>query len=88
MRAHHWFLILVRTCARGRSLDRKVLCDTPLLLLLLVQGVRHPEEKTELFNEIQKVIDAKQLKPMVRTQYMRTLFQVSIRFQSRYSRSK
>jgi SPX domain protein involved in polyphosphate accumulation len=36
------------------------------------------KESIELFSEIQKMIDAKQLKPMLRTQYMRTLFQVSV----------
>lgn len=30
-----------------------------------------------LFDEVQKAVDSKQLKPMVRTQYMRTAFQVS-----------
>lgn len=34
------------------------------------------ENNVELFTEVQKVIDSKQLKPMVRTQYMRTLFQI------------
>ena len=34
------------------------------------------EQGSELFNEVQKVIDSKQLKPMVRTQYMRTLFRI------------
>ena len=31
---------------------------------------------TRLFTEIYKAIDSKQLRPMVRTQYMRTAFQV------------
>ena len=34
------------------------------------------DTNVELFNEVQKVIDSKQLKPMVRTQFMRTLFQI------------
>jgi SPX domain protein involved in polyphosphate accumulation len=34
------------------------------------------EKNVGLFSEVQKVIDSKQLKPMVRTQYMRTLFQI------------
>ena len=29
-----------------------------------------------LFSEIQKVVDSKQLNPMIRTQYMRTAFQI------------
>lgn len=32
---------------------------------------------SELFEEVQQVVDSKQLQPMVRTQYMRTAFQAS-----------
>jgi hypothetical protein len=44
------------------------------------QGMGEAEvaKALQLFSEVQKVVDAKQLKPMVRTQYMRTLFQVSL----------
>ena len=40
---------------------------------------------TRLFTEIYKAIDSKQLRPMVRTQYMRTAFQVRHRLQNRSS---
>ena len=34
------------------------------------------ESVSRLFTEVQKTVDAKQLKPMVRTQYQRTAFQI------------
>lgn len=37
---------------------------------------REVERFTELFSEVQAVVDSKQLAPMVRTQYMRTAFQI------------
>lgn len=45
---------------------------------LVAKGANSDEQKryTELWTDIQKVVDAKQLKPMVRTQYMRTEFQI------------
>jgi SPX domain protein involved in polyphosphate accumulation len=33
-------------------------------------------EFTRLFTEVQRVVDSKQLRPMVRTQYMRAAFQI------------
>jgi len=41
-----------------------------------VQGLSSDEveKNVALFSEVQKVIDSKQLKPMLRTQFMRTLF--------------
>ena len=39
-----------------------------------LQGKSVPEQRAydDLFSDIQRVVDAKQLKPMVRTQFMRT----------------
>jgi SPX domain protein involved in polyphosphate accumulation len=34
------------------------------------------QHNVELFDEVQRLVDAKQLKPLVRTQFMRTLFQI------------
>ncbi|KAL4855568.1 Vacuolar transporter chaperone 4 [Chlorella vulgaris] len=34
------------------------------------------ERVSQLFTEVQRTVDAKQLKPMIRTQYMRTAFQI------------
>ena len=35
-----------------------------------------PPPRSQLFTEVYKAVDSKQLKPLVRTQYMRTAFQV------------
>ena len=40
------------------------------------EGEGEVEREAVLLEEVQKTVDAKQLKPMVRTQYMRTAFQV------------
>jgi VTC domain len=44
----------------------------------ILQGKNENEKKkfAEFFSEVQKVVDSKQLRPMIRTQYMRTAFQV------------
>ena len=34
------------------------------------------EKNSELFEEVKKIVDSKQLKPTIRTQYMRTYFQI------------
>lgn len=34
------------------------------------------EAYTKMFVEVQQVVDSKQLQPMIRTQYMRTAFQI------------
>ena len=43
-----------------------------------MQGKSEDEIKkfSEIFQEVQKVVDSKQLNPMIRTQYMRTAFQI------------
>ena len=53
-------------------------CSHLGIMFVRMQGLSPHEidNKVALFKEVQKVIDSKQLKPMVRTQYMRTLFQV------------
>ena len=55
-----------------------------MLLLFFFSFLPPPQSATEediarvsqTFVEVQKTVDAKQLKPMVRTQYMRTAFQI------------
>lgn len=46
----------------------------------LLQGKNEEEKKkfAEFFSECQKVVDSKQLRPMIRTQYMRTAFQARL----------
>lgn len=43
-----------------------------------LQGKTESEKKkfAEFFSEVQRAVDSKQLRPMIRTQYMRTAFQV------------
>jgi VTC domain len=45
----------------------------------LLQGKNENEKKkfAEFFSEVQRAVDSKQLRPMIRTQYMRTAFQVT-----------
>ncbi len=49
-----------------------------LLPSSLLQGkpAEEVESVSRLFTEVQRTVDAKQLKPMVRTQYQRTAFQI------------
>jgi VTC domain len=55
-------------------------CRSPAQPLVAPQGKSDAEiEKfKKLFVEIQKAIESKQLRPMIRTQYMRTAFQVHV----------
>ncbi len=43
-----------------------------------MQGKSDEEVKkfSTIFQEVQRVVDSKQLNPMIRTQYMRTAFQI------------
>ena len=45
----------------------------------MAQGKNENEKKkfAEFFSEVQRAVDSKQLRPMIRTQYMRTAFQVT-----------
>ncbi len=47
----------------------------------MAQGKNENEKKkfAEFFSEVQRAVDSKQLRPMIRTQYMRTAFQVTYR---------
>ena len=47
-------------------------------LKLYLQGKAEEEVKkfAKIFQEVQQVVDSKQLNPMIRTQYMRTAFQI------------
>jgi SPX domain protein involved in polyphosphate accumulation len=62
------------------GLPQPVWFNLPLSWFVYLQGEDEQaiERSVQLFNDIQTAIDAKQLKPMVRTQYMRTSFQVRV----------
>ena len=46
------------------------------MLLLQKKPAAEIEKFATMFQEVQRVVDSKQLHPMIRTQYMRTAFQI------------
>ena len=86
-----WVLaIIMRLAARTACTAALLLCNrAPVYLAIcrkFLQATKEMREKgkpdgeieafAQLFTECQKQVDSKQLRPMIRTQYMRTAFQI------------